>query len=807
MARPIHVLECAFGSNPDDALTSQVWTDIAAYLDTQAGVKVTRGRTDEFSAVSPGTMALTLKNVDGRFTMGDASSPYFPNVVPGKRIRYGLMWPGGGKNYAETLAIANPETGPGWFVQGTGTPTTILTTPSPAPPNSTVALQITWGSTPANQFVFQTLRGLVIGKTYTASADLRVPTAAGAQHCQLSVFGVATGTATSAFDTWQRRTVTFTATANTHQLRVIPVATPTAGTVCRVSAVQVEDGPSFTTFTATPGTFAWRFTGDVNEWPLSWQGGPGLYAETQLTASDRLAKLGDLGEFRSLLEESALSMGPFAFYPLGESALATSVSDVSPNAQPAMTVVQVGSGGTISLGSDTYDFPTSPATPSQPPFYMPDGGGQSSTGASFLAPSTGNGKFLRASLNAPTTGTLGASLVVFDSSGSGTPAAGTVASMQAADGSYFSIERDGSLQQVAVFFDSTTGVRTALTAPDFFTFDMGQHAAVLWDTGGGTWQIDQYANGVLLTSTTFATARTMPKWTTVSIGGRTKDPLSVLVAYAQFYDYPVSSSDIAVQSFAAQGGTTDTPPEGTTDRLTALKNFAGLDAMFIRGTGIPKTAGPQEIVGSPLDAFAKVVDTEAGLFLIQADGFPTFHLASYRYNVASSLSLAADRLDPNALTFRGDNFGVYDDVTATGATGLVGRSVNAASVAAYGRRKGSVETLGVDVASLLSSAARLAYGFGTARNRITGVRFSPLNDASLIAAALGLDVGEKITISALPAQAPASSVDLFVEGYSETVSEDDWSMTLTTSPAEPWNVWQLGVAGHSELGSTTILAY
>jgi hypothetical protein len=137
----------------------------------------------------------------------------------------------------------------------------------------------------------------------------------------------------------------------------------------------------------------------------------------------------------------------------------------------------------------------------------------------------------------------------------------------------------------------------------------------------------------------------------------------------------------------------------------------------------------------------------------------------------------------------------------------VGRAVNTASRAAYGRRKGSLDTLGEDVPSLYSSAARLAYGFGTARNRITGVRVSLLNQPALIAAALNLEIGEKITLTSLPSQAPASSEDLFVEGYSETVSEDDWSLTLNTSQADPWNVWQLGVAGHSELGSTTVLAY
>jgi hypothetical protein len=801
MARPIHVLECAFASSPDTALASQVWTDISAYLDVQAGVKINRGRSDEFSDVSPGSMGLTLKNADGRFTMGQTSGPYYPNVVPGKRIRYGLMWPGGGKNLAPN--VTSSADGTGW--SGTGSvPPTVVMDNAVAPPVGTHMLKITWGtggSVPAGSL---TLVGLVIGKQYTVSGQCFVPSG-GSPAILLGIAGIVDGSPTTVTNALQLRTVTFTATANTHFLRVRPNTAATAGQIGRVGDLQVEEGGSATSFVNTPGTFAWRFTGDVNEWPLSFVGGPAAYAETNLTASDRLSRLGDLGEFQSTLAEAILKPGPFAYYPLNEGALATSVADVSVNAQPAMAPFQIGSGGTFELGSDTYTVGGTDFS-SQPAFYASGGGGAAGTGAWFSQASAGNGKFLRTALSAPRAAATGASIVAFPGPG-GAVLVGTLASMQAADGSYFSLEMDGSVNVNGVFFDSLTGTKTTVLLAPGFLDPPAQYAATLTNLGTGNWRLDTYLSGVLANTTTFAVARAMPAWSAVSIGARTKDVLTFIASHVAFYDLPVAAADLAIQSAAAQLGQTALGMESTASRLAALAGFAGLDTMVTRGTGTPKTAGPQEIAGSPLDAFAKVADTEAGLFLIQADGFPTFHLATYRYNVAASLALAADRLDPNALTFRGDNFGVYDDVTATGSSGVVGRAVNPAGIAAYGRRKGTVDTLGVDAASLYSSAARLAFGFGTARNRITGVRFSPLNDVALIAGALGLDIGEKITITALPTQAPASSVDLFVEGYAETVSEDDWSMTLNTSPAEPWNVWQLGVAGRSELGSTTILGY
>ena len=794
MARPVHVLECAFASDPDAALSSQVWTDISAYLDVQAGVRITRGRPDEFSTIQPGTMALTLKNVDGRFTMANPASPYAPNVVPGKKIRYGLMWPGGGKNYA-----LNTSTAPGllafWSPGGTVPPTLSESTAGP-PVVGTHGLQIAWGVGGSTPNAGMTISGLVIGRQYTVSAQARTPSSGSGPFLLLGIAGILDGAPNTLLDTWQQIKVTFTATANTHILRVRPATSPTGGTG-RINAIQVEEGPVVTSFVNTAGTFAWRFTGDVNEWPLGWAGGGAFYAETQLTASDRLAKLGDLGEFQTLLVESGLHLSPVAFFPLGEEPAATSAADVSANGQPAATPVQVGSGGSIQFGSDVYtvagtDFP------SQPPFYA-----QSGTGAWF-SPVPAGGLFLRSILNAPTTGP-GASVVMFANAGGGTPVTGTLASMQAAEGSYVSLERDGSFQIIGVFYDAATSTRRTVTiAPGFPGHQ--QFAVTLTNLGTGNWRLDGYLQGVLAATLTFAITRPMPSWTVVSIGGRTKDAFAVIASHAQFYDYAVNPVDLLVQSYAGLLGQTGAS-EGTTDRLANLKAFAGLDTMFILGSAAPKTAGPGEIAGNPIDALNKVADTEGGLFLIRTDGYSTFHLSDYRYNVSPSMTLGADKLDPNALTFRGDTFGVVNDVTATGSTGLSGRAVNTASRAAHGLRKGSVDTLGVTVSALFSSAAREAYGFGTARNRITGVRVSLLNQPALIATALGLDIGEKLAVTGLPAQAPASSVELFVEGYAEAVSEDDWSVTYNTSPAEPWNVWQLGVAGRSELGSTTILAY
>lgn len=80
-------LDVALASTPLAA--TPTWTDLSAFLRLEHGVTISRGgRPDEFSAVQPGNFQCTLDNSGGQFTMGNASSAYYPNVVKNKRLRF-----------------------------------------------------------------------------------------------------------------------------------------------------------------------------------------------------------------------------------------------------------------------------------------------------------------------------------------------------------------------------------------------------------------------------------------------------------------------------------------------------------------------------------------------------------------------------------------------------------------------------------------------------------------------------------------------------------------------------------------------
>jgi hypothetical protein len=649
MARPTYLLEVAFTSSPAASVASQVWTDVTQYLDVQAGVKITRGKTDELGDVQPSTLSVVLKNSDGRFTPNRSSSPYYPNVQAGKYIRLSVVW---------------------------------------------------------------------LGTTYR------------------------------------------------------------------------------------------RFTGKIVEWPLFWGGGGAFYAESRVSAVDALAQLssGDR-QFQDLIIEDILDDDPIACYPLGEPQFSLSAGDISGNDAPAIFGTQTGVGGAIDFGADFVEATaTTAAVDRVPTFYRSRATAVAFTPASGGLSATST-RYLSAQLRAPVVSATGATVITYARESTTPPSSGAVASLQAADGSWLGVDKNGSGNITARFFDARTGVINEVSSGIGLGTDApDQYAAVLDIPSAGNGRVTFYWNGqVVGTPVTFAMA-SVPQWTIVNVGGRPHATFRGDVSFTSFYNYPVPIGAIFAQkqsAFFGEDGTGDT----STSRIIKLTGFLGPPLPTVGGSG-PQSCGPQEVAGAPLDAIHLVEATEDGIFFFDGAGAPAFRLRNWRINRAADATVAADMIDPGSVQFRGDNYGLTNDVTASRSDGATQRVVNAASVAAHDTVKASITALSTTDAQLRILAAWQANVDGQQRNRITGIRVSLLNFPSIIPSMLGLDVWKKLRLTGIPtAQAPASSLDLIVEGWSEVISEDDWSMTLTTSPGERVDVWQIGVAGHSEIGTTTTIGY
>lgn len=87
MALPNTKVEIAFDSGYTTPAASRTWTDVSAWVESQYGLTINRGRADEISQIQPSILSLTLDNTDGRFTPEKTGGAYYPNVKKGRPIR------------------------------------------------------------------------------------------------------------------------------------------------------------------------------------------------------------------------------------------------------------------------------------------------------------------------------------------------------------------------------------------------------------------------------------------------------------------------------------------------------------------------------------------------------------------------------------------------------------------------------------------------------------------------------------------------------------------------------------------------
>jgi hypothetical protein len=84
---PTVTVEAAFRTDPD--VTNPVWEDISAYA---MGLSITSGRQYELDTIQASTLTLKLKNDDRRFDPTYTRSPYYPYVLPMRKIRVSVTY-------------------------------------------------------------------------------------------------------------------------------------------------------------------------------------------------------------------------------------------------------------------------------------------------------------------------------------------------------------------------------------------------------------------------------------------------------------------------------------------------------------------------------------------------------------------------------------------------------------------------------------------------------------------------------------------------------------------------------------------
>lgn len=89
MSLPTITVRIAFATDPLAA--TPTWTDVSSYV---RALRIRRGRQDELNRVEAGTAEVVLDNRDRRFDPTYTSGPYYPNVVPMRKINTRATWSG-----------------------------------------------------------------------------------------------------------------------------------------------------------------------------------------------------------------------------------------------------------------------------------------------------------------------------------------------------------------------------------------------------------------------------------------------------------------------------------------------------------------------------------------------------------------------------------------------------------------------------------------------------------------------------------------------------------------------------------------
>jgi hypothetical protein len=278
--------------------------------------------------------------------------------------------------------------------------------------------------------------------------------------------------------------------------------------------------------------------------------------------------------------------------------------------------------------------------------------------------------------------------------------------------------------------------------------------------------------------------------------------LTGTVSHVTTYNAPLDATSVARRSAMVLTGGAG---ESSDARIARYARWAGMAAAdYNLEAGDAQSIAHVDTTGkAPLAAMQDVAATESGILFVAGDGRLTFQARSRRYNASPAITL--DEIGV------GDQFVVNDEqlineVTASRDGGIAYRAVNATSVGDFGTYREDITLLTTLDNEVIDAANWMVSTRSTPVARLPRLTIDLLTDATLRTDALALELGSLARVTSLPSQAPASTVDLFIEGWTETVSTQEWSMVCNTSPPG-LAVFVLDDARYGLLDSGNVLAY
>lgn len=538
--------------------------------------------------------------------------------------------------------------------------------------------------------------------------------------------------------------------------------------------------------TATHAGVAYRrFTGYVDEWPVTWADASATVADAAISASSRQARLGHGTELRSIVEEEYVLDTPQAYYTMGEPELSVAAGNGSVMQQPSMTFAGTGA-------NPVFGVATGPGT---------DG----LTAVSFTGGKSLDVSF-PTSVVAATDTTFTFEMFFLTSSASFqnlgrlyTATGDTVLLTITAAGK---LGTNGGNNAGPIFFDLTS----AATVSDGAT----HHALVRCTISAGILTTTLFLDGVSVASTTYSPIVAfsgMDHMTAGGLGAVGGTTLTGVISHVAVTSGTTEMTAARVLTHA-NSGLTGFSGERSDQRIARLATYALVPAAEVATeTGLSTSITNQLTNGlTALSLMSDVTSTEGGVLFDARDGTLTFQARSHRYNTTSAMTLTTElqaSLEP-----RLDDQGLVNDMTASREGGVTSRSVDAASIADYGLYRETITLLTTSDNEVVD-AANWKVGIGSTPQVRIPVAEANVAQASSAqtTALLTREIGDRITLANLPSQAPASSMSFFIEGYTETITPEIYRLTFNLSPASLAGVWQLDSSTYSLLDATSRLGY
>lgn len=488
-----------------------------------------------------------------------------------------------------------------------------------------------------------------------------------------------------------------------------------------------------------------RFTGYVDDWPVDWPDGSDTYSEAQVTAVDQLSRLARR-KLRSMVENEILEDAPVAYYTLAEPAGSPNAGDTSGNGCAALTPASFGFNSAVVFGNATGP------------------GFDDLTAAQFSG-----GQYLQGAR--PTTSGTSATTGIF-----------FLRASAPAVTEWLTVWKLGDLEM-----DSSGRILTSLgtlTSPLSYADGNAHHAAVTFD---GT-TLTLYVDGASVASTPASLGVASDP---VSIGGYSRPPgtqatFTGTLAHAAYWNTALSAARVAAHAAAGLTGFVTDTADQRIARLAAYGNIPTGNQNLEAGQQVA-IVNQNPTGATNLDAITAVTTAEGGLVFIQGDGKLALQNKAHRAikaQGAAALTLTADQINPDATVGGGKQY-IVNTATGSREGGAPQSSVNQTSLNTYEEYPKDFSTLLLSTDAVVLDLLQWTTGvYGTYRPRLPGFTLDLLTlPAATVQAVLNLELGDLVTISGLPSQAPGSLGSLLVEGWTETLTHDSWTITLNTVPS------------------------